>query len=173
MRLPVGALTGAAGLVLTLVAGCGAAPGDSSGAPPAPGVNGQPGSTATVAPVNVNVAEALKTAEKEFELLTKGDWAAAWKLWTGTAQKSVPEAVFVEVNTACPAKLKQQYLLQNVQPVSEQLVELVFRRGDKVEQGSLRTAGAGWQFEPGATLLVDYASGAKAAIDSRKAANQC
>lgn len=179
MRLPVGAVTCAA--VLVLVAGCGTAPDDPGAAQPAPGASGpgaaQPGG-ATKPPLNVNVAQALQTAEKEFGLLKKGDWAAAWELWTDTAKKEVPSDVFVETNKACPKALKRDYQLQNVTPINNELIELVFRRGDKVENGALRSVpGSGgketWAFEPGGSMLVEYASGADAAIEKRKTAKEC
>ena len=180
MRWTVGALTGAA--VLVLAAGCNTAAEDPDATPPTAGASGpsgapqagKPGGAATDrTPLNVNVADALATANKEFGLLSKGDWAGAWALWTDTAKKEVPRDVFVEANKACPAALTKQYQLQDVQPVSTELVELTFRRGDKVEYGALRTAGSGWQFEPGSGMLVEYASGAKTAIDKRRAAKQC
>jgi hypothetical protein len=180
MRWTVGALTGAA--VLVLAAGCNTAADGPDAGGPTPGANGQPGAAqggqpggaaGSSSPVNVNVAEALKTAEKEFGLLAKGDWAGAWALWTDAAKREVPQAVFVEANTACPAALKRQYQLQNVHPVSGSLVELTFRRGDDVEHGALRTAASGWLFEPGGGMLVEYANGAKATIDKRKADSRC
>jgi hypothetical protein len=177
MRWTVGAITGA--VVLVLAAGCGTAA-DTGGPTPAPGVSGQPapqggqpGSTPTKAPLNVNVADALKTADKEFGLLKAGDWAGAWKLWTDTAKKEVPQKVFVEVNKACPAVLKRDYQLQNVQPINNGLIELTFRRGPDVEHGALRAGKSGWLFEPGSGMLVEYASGAKSSIDKRRAAKQC
>jgi hypothetical protein len=168
MRWTVGALVGAT--VLVLAAGCNAAA-PTATPPPAPGAP-QPGAP-TTPPVNVNVAEALKTAEKEFGLLAKGDWAGAWALWTDRAKKEVAQAVFVEANTACPAALKRQYQLQAVTPVSDTLIELTFRRGDQVEHGALRSSNSAWAFEPGGGMLVEYANGAKAAIDRRKSENAC
>lgn len=169
MRWTVGALVGAA--VLVFAAGCGTAPGDST-TTPAPGVSNQPGGP-TKPPLNVNVAEALKTAEQEFTLLKKGDWAGAWQLWTETAKKEVPKKVFVDANKACPKPLQRDYQLQNVQPVSNELIELTFRRGDQVEHGALRPAESGWQFEPGTKILVEYANGADDVVSKRKSANQC
>jgi hypothetical protein len=173
MRWTVGALTGAA--VLVLAAGCNTAPDGPDAAP-----SGQPGNSPSGQtvdprdqPKTVNVAAALEVSTQEFALLKKGDWAGAWALWTDTAKKEVPEDLFVKVNKACPAALKRDYQLQDVKPFSNELIEVTFRRGDIVERGALRAIGDGWRFDPGATMLVDYASGADAAVAKRKAAKQC
>jgi hypothetical protein len=178
MRWTVGALTGAA--VLLFAAGCDTASDSPDAAPPATAPTGQPGGGAGAPsgppadqPKNVNVAAALGTANKEFALLAKGDWAGAWALWTDATKKQVPREVFVATNRECPAALKRQYQLQNVVPVSNQLVELTFRSGDTVRHGALRPARTGWLFEPGGDMLVEYASGADAAIAKRKSAGKC
>lgn len=174
MRWTVCAATGAA--VLMLAAGCGTAA-DTSG--PTPGVpaapqGGQPGGpNGASTPKNINVAAALAVSNKEFDLLKRGDWAAAWQLWTATAKKEVPKATFVSANTECPAALKRDYLLQDVQAISQQLVELTFRRGDLVHHGALRNDGKGWLFDPGTEILSEYASGAKSTVAKRKTLKQC
>lgn len=181
MRWTVGVLTGAA--VLVLAAGCGTVTDSPDAAPPAAGTSGQPGapqgglpggSGADNQPKNVNVAAALKTADKEFRLLKSGDWAGAWQLWTDTAKKDVPRDVFVAVNTACPAASRKDYQLQDVKPINNQLIELAFRRGgDTVLHAALRPGRSGWLFEPAGDVLVEYAGGADAAVSKRKAAKQC
>jgi hypothetical protein len=164
MRWTAGALTGAA--VLVLAAGC-----DSASGPPSAGR--PPAASPTRTPVNVNVGAALEVSTKEFQLLTAGDWAGAWALWTSSAQQQVPRDAFVAVNRACPAMLRQVYKLQDVQPINTELIELTYRRADNVHHGSLQAAGGGWRFEPDAKTLVEYVNGADAAIAKRKAAKQC
>jgi hypothetical protein len=167
MRWTAGALAGAA--VLVLAAGC-----DSASGPPAPGdAVRSPTASPTRTPVNVNVGAALEVSTKEFELLTAGDWAGAWALWTLSAQQQVPRDAFVAVNKACPAMLRQAYKLQDVQPINTELIELTYRRADNVHHGSLQAVGGGWRFEPDAKTLVEYVNGADAAIAKRKAAKQC
>jgi hypothetical protein len=170
MRWTAGALTGAA--VLLFAAGCDSATGPSS-TPSSPGGPTRPAATPTRTPVNVNVGAALEVSTKEFKLLTAGDWAGAWALWTSSARQQVPRDDFVAVNKACPAMLRQGYKLQDVQPINTELIELTYRRGDNVHHGSLQAAGGGWRFEPDARTLVEYVNGADAAIAKRKAANQC
>jgi hypothetical protein len=168
MRRTVGAIIGAT--VLVLVAGCESVTGDP-GVTPAPGAPQAGGPTRS--PLNVNVSAALETADREFKALTAGDWAGAWQLWTRSAKQQVPRDVFVAANKACPVPLKRAYTLQEVVPINNELIELTFRRGDTVEHGALRTANGGWEFEPGAASLVEYANGVKAAVDRRKADGQC
>jgi hypothetical protein len=166
MRWTAGALTGAA--VLVLAAGCDSTSGQPAAAP-APGDAGRrPAASPTRTPVNVNVGAALEVSAKEFQLLTAGDWAGAWALWTSSAQRQVPRDAFIAVNRACPAMLRQVYKLQDVQPI-----KLTYRRADNVHQGSLQAAGSGWRFEPDAKTLLEYGDGADAAIAKRKAARQC
>jgi hypothetical protein len=170
MRWTAGALLGA--VVLVLAAGCDTAPGSST-----PSTTGAPGRPApaspTRTPVNVNVGAALEVSTKEFDLLSAGNWAGAWALWTESARKQVPRDAFVAVNRACPAALRQAYRLQDVKPINTQLIELTYRRGENVHHGALRAARGGWEFEPDAGTLVEYANGVDAAIAKRKAANQC
>jgi len=170
MRWTAGALTGAA--VLVLAAGCDSTPGPSS-APSSPVGPGRPTATPTHTPVNVNVGAALEVSTKEFKLLTAGDWAGAWALWTESARRQVPRDAFVAVNKACPATLRQVYKLQDVRPINTELVELTYRRGENVHHGSLQAAGGGWRFEPDARTLVEYVNGTDDAIAKRKAAKQC
>jgi hypothetical protein len=171
MRWTVCALAGAT--VLVLAAGCGTVPAGPDATPaPIGGASGAAGPP-TRTPLNVNVAEALKVADREFAALKKGDWAGAWELWTDTTKKQVPRNTFLAVNRACPATLKKTYQLQEVKPVSGQLVELTYRRGDAVHHGALRTAKRGWEFEPDTTTLLEYVNGVQATIDKRKAVNDC
>ncbi|MFV2018389.1 hypothetical protein [Micromonospora sp. LOL_023] len=156
--------------VLVLVTGCNTAPGSTPGnpsAPPAPG----PGTTQE--PIQVNVADALGTAQQEFTLIANGDWSGAWQLWTAEAQQSVPEEVFVEANKACPLQAGVEFELQEVTPVNETAVDLTWRRDDTVGNSSLRLDGDTWRFDPGGGVLVEYASGADETIASRKAAGSC
>jgi len=170
MRWTAGAVLGAA--VLVLAAGCDSTPEAPADATAGPTAAGQPGPP-TRTPVNVNVAEALAVSTKEFNLLTAGDWAGAWQLWTESAKKQVTRADFVAVNRACPAALRRAYKLQDVQPVNPQLIDLTYRRGDAVHHGALRAVGGRWEFEPDAGTLVEYANGVAAAIAQRKAERQC
>ncbi|HEU5109624.1 MAG TPA: hypothetical protein VFT95_13865 [Micromonosporaceae bacterium] len=170
MRWTARALLGAA--VLVAAAGCGTEPGGSAApqaSPAPPPVPAEP----TRTPVNVNVGEALEVSDQQFKLLTAGNWAGAWALWTEMAKKSVPRADFLAVNKACPAALRKAYKLQDVRPVNTQLIELTYRRDDNVHRAVLRAAGGGWQFEPDAATLVEYANGVDAAIAKRKAEKQC
>jgi hypothetical protein len=167
MRRTVGAMIGAA--VLVLVAGCESVAGGPD-VTPAPGA---PQAGPTRSPLNVNVAAALQAADQEFKALTAGDWTGAWQLWTDTSKRQVPLNVFVAANKACPAALKKAYALQDVVPINNELIELTFRRGDIVEHGALRAVKGRWGFEPGAASLVEYANGVDAAVDKRKADGQC
>ncbi|HYN93503.1 MAG TPA: hypothetical protein VES42_06610 [Pilimelia sp.] len=173
MRWTVGALAGAA--ALALVAGCNTAPPEPEPTPSAGGsAPGGPARGEQAPPRNVNVAEALEVAQREFGALQKRDWAAAWALWTPEARKEVPRDVFVAVNRACPAALGGvAFQLQQVQPVSDTAVELTWRRGSAVGHSALRTAGGKWGFDPGAGLTVDYAAGTEAGIAKRKTAKTC
>jgi hypothetical protein len=172
MRWTSGVLLGVA--VLAFATGCNGPQGDNAGPPggtptvsvPAP-VEGSP------VPNGPNVQEALDVANKQFALLAEGNWAGAWGLWTDAAKKEVAQKDFEKVNKACPAAKGVKIELQDVRPVNMQLVELTWRQGDKVGHSSLRLTGDKWQYEPAGDTLVEYASGADAAIAKRKSANQC
>jgi hypothetical protein len=127
----------------------------------------------TPVPNGPNVQEALDVANKQFALLAEGNWAGAWGLWTAAAKKEVAQKDFEKVNKTCPFQKGQKIELQDVRPVNMELVELTWRQGDKVGHSSLRMASGKWQYEPASDLLVEYASGADAAIAKRKSSNQC
>jgi hypothetical protein len=172
MRRTVGTVIAAA--VLVVIAGCeSAGDPDVTPAPGAPRDGGAQDGGPTRSPLNVNVAAALRTAEREFAALTAGDWAVAWRLWTDSAKRQVPMNVFVAANKACPVALRKAYTLQEVRPINNELIELTFRRGDTVEHGALRTVQGGWGFEPDTASLVEYTNGVEATVDKRKAAGQC
>lgn len=171
MRCTTGALIGAA--VLVLATGCGT---DDQGTPAPAGT--QPGASQPAGdngPVSngPNVAEALSVANKQFELLATGDWAGAYALWTDAAKKEVTRKDFEKVNKTCPFFKGEQIQLQDVRPVNMELVELTWRHGGHVGHSALRHNGTTWQYDPGGETLVEYASGADAAIAKRKADNLC
>ncbi|WP_173076352.1 hypothetical protein [Phytohabitans rumicis] len=163
-------LIGAA--VLAFATGCGTAPGEGPTATnPMVAQSAVPGTPVSNGP---NVAEALDTANSQFKLLADGDWAGAWGLWTDAAKKEVPQKDFEKVNKTCPAAQKGVKIdLQEVKPVSMELVELTWRQGDKVGHSALRLTGKKWQYEPAGETLVEYASGADAAIAKRKSSSTC
>ncbi|GAA4466828.1 hypothetical protein [Phytohabitans houttuyneae] len=172
MRWTSGVLLGVA--VLAFATGCNGPQGDNAGPPggtsgtsaPAP-VEGTP------VPNGPNVQEALDVANKQFTLLAEGNWASAWGQWTEAAKKEVPQKAFEAVNKACPVQKGQKIELQDVRPVSMELVELTWRQGEKVGHSSLRLTGGKWLYEPAGDTLVEYAGGADAAIAKRKSSNQC
>jgi hypothetical protein len=172
MRWTTGALIGAA--VLVFAAGCGTTPSDQGQGTPSgtPGVASPPApGSASPVPNGPNVQQALDTANREFKLLADGNWAGAWGLWTDTAKKEVTQKDFEQVNKTCPAHRGVQIQLQDVRPVSMELVELTWRRGESVGHSSLRLSGGKWLYEPGGETLAEYASGADAAIAKRRADN--
>ncbi|MEJ3743503.1 hypothetical protein WEI85_09465 [Actinomycetes bacterium KLBMP 9797] len=173
MRWTTAAVLGVA--VLVFATGCGLAS-STPGATPAPAGSvpggAAPGDNSPV-PNGPNVAEALDTATKEFTLLSQGDWAGAWKLWTDAAKKEVKQQDFEKVNKACPVYRGEQIQLTDVKPVGMELVELTWRHGEKVGHSALRLAGKQWQYDPGSETLAEYASGADPAITKRKADNRC
>ncbi|BCB87807.1 hypothetical protein [Phytohabitans suffuscus] len=172
MRWTSGVLLGVA--VLAFATGCNGPQGDNAGPPggvpteaaPAP-VEGTP------VPDGPNVQEALDVANRQFTLLAAGSWADAWGQWTEAAKKEVAQKDFEKVNKTCPAQRGQKIELQDVRPVSMELVELTWRQGDKVGHSALRLTGGKWQYEPAGDTLVEYAGGPDAAIEKRRSANQC
>jgi hypothetical protein len=172
MRWTTGALIGAA--IVFFATACGTAPDQGTPAPPgtAPGASAPAGDNTPV-PNGPNVAEALDTANKQFTLLANGDWAGAYALWTESAKKEVKKQDFEKVNKACPIFKGSQIQLQDVKPVGMELIELTWRHGETVGHSALRLSGKTWQYDPGGETLVEYASGADAAIAKRKADNRC
>jgi len=174
MRWTSGVLLGVA--VLAFATGCNGPQGDNAGPPggvPSDSVSAPGPGDGTPVPNGPNVQEALDVANKQFTLLAEGNWKDAWGLWTEAAKKQVAQKDFEKVNTTCPAQKGLKIELQDVRPVSMELVEVTWRQGDKVGHSALRLTGGKWQYEPAGDALVEYASGADAAITKRKSANQC
>lgn len=178
MRWSVTVATGVAVLALAGVAGC---VDSTSPSPPGqsgvgvPGAGGGAAASPTTPPKSVNTAEALKTANKEFELLAEQDWAGAWALWTRDAQKEVPRQEFVTANRTCPVSPGKAFALVAVVPVSDTLIELNWRREGTgaVGRGALILAGGEWYFQPDAQTLSEYASGAAKTISNRRENGTC
>ncbi|MDQ7906469.1 hypothetical protein RB614_18300 [Phytohabitans sp. ZYX-F-186] len=172
MRWTSGVLLGVA--VLAFATGCNGPQGDNAGPPggipspptPAP-VEGTP------VPNGPNVQEALDVANKQFSLLAGGNWADAWGQWTEAAKKEVAQKDFEKVNATCPVQKGLKIELQDVRPVSMELVELTWRQGDKVGHSALRLTGGKWLYEPAGETLAEYSSGPDTAIKNRKSSNQC
>ncbi|MER7460015.1 hypothetical protein [Micromonospora sp. NPDC126480] len=169
MRRTTAALIGA--VLLAVATGCGTGTG-GQGTPAPPGAS-QPAADGTPVPNGPNVAEALDVANKQFKLLADGEWAGAYALWTDAARKEVAQKDFEKVNRACPYLEGEQIQLQDVKAVNMELVELTWRHGDHVGHSALRHDGKTWRYDPGGETLVEYASGADAAIAKRKADNLC
>jgi hypothetical protein len=176
MRWTAGVVIGVA--VLALATGCGTAA-DGGGTttpgpnPQAAGESAPVAGTGTPVPNGPNVQEALDTANQEFKLLVAGDWAGAWALWTDGAKKEVPRKDFEKVNKTCPAQKGVEFQLQDVKPVSMELVELTWRRGETVGHSAIRLTDKKWFYDPGSEMLVEYASGADAAIAKRRSSGGC
>ncbi|NUS15938.1 MAG: hypothetical protein HOY69_31820 [Streptomyces sp.] len=117
--------------------------------------------------------QAFAVARQEFGLLAGGGWAAAWNLWTADAQRSVPQAEFVQVNTACRPELGVPYTIDEQTVTDPATVRVTWHRGDTAGANTLHYTAGRWRFAPDARTVAGYRLGADRLIRQRRAANSC
>lgn len=153
--LIIGALL-AAGLG---VAGCGtgasSAPATSKGMPPPQALAGQ------------------SLAQREFGLLSGGDYGGAWDLWAAPAQQVLDRSSFVALNTQCRPALGEPYTITSVRADSGTVLTVFWRHGSATGTSSVIYQANQWRFAPGPDELADYRLGVPAVVAKRKAAGQC
>lgn len=155
-------------LVTPTAAACaGTHGGTGPGATAGPG-RGGPGGTHPPQP-----QQAYALAQKEFGLLAGGGWAQAWSLWTTGAQRAVPQAEFVRVNTACRPVLGVPYLIDDSAVAGPAAVRIGWHRAGARGSNTLVHQGGRWRFTPDARTLADYRLGADRLIRQRRAAGSC
>lgn len=117
--------------------------------------------------------QAYSVAQKEFGLLSGGGWAAAWNLWTSSAQQAVSQAEFVHVNSACRPALGVPYVIDDSTVADPATVRIAWHRASARGVNSMVYQGGRWRFAPDARTLADYRLGADRLIGQRRAAGSC
>lgn len=117
--------------------------------------------------------QAYAVARQEFGLLSGGGWAQAWDLWTASAQRTVPQAEFVRVNTACRPAIGVPYVIDSGTVTDPTTVRITWHRADVTGSNSLLYQSGHWRFAPDAGTVADYRLGADRLIEQRRAAGSC
>ncbi|MBY8882823.1 hypothetical protein [Actinacidiphila acidipaludis] len=140
---------------------------------PAPHEDGSGDGGATGGPTAPQAGQALAVARQEFGLLSGGGWAQAWDLWTPTAQRAVPQAEFVRVNTECRPPVGVPYVIDASSVPDPTTVRVDWHRADTTGSATLSYRAGRWRFAPDARTLADYRPGADRLIQNRTAAGSC
>lgn len=117
--------------------------------------------------------QAYAAARQEFGRLSGGDWAGAWQLWTPEAQRAVPQADFVRVNTACHAAVGAPYVIDGGTAAGSTSVTVEWHHAGASGRSTVRYEGGRWRFVPDAAELASYRGGPDAAVSRRRAAGAC
>jgi len=117
--------------------------------------------------------QAYAVARQEFGLLAGGGWAGAWDLWTADARQAVPQAEFVQVNTACRPAVGVPYVIDGSSVASPTSVRITWHRADATGSDTLLYQSGRWRFAPDARTMADYRLGAEQLIRRRRAAGSC
>lgn len=158
-------LAAAACLTLGAAAGCSAHAKSGATGP------GSPAGIGRTTPPQAQQAYAV--AQKEFGLLAGGGWAAAWSLWTPSAQQAVPQAEFVHVNTTCRPVLGVPYVIDDSEVADPDTIRISWHRQSAQGTNTMHYQGGRWRFTPDAHTLADYRIGADRLIQQRRAAGSC
>lgn len=127
------------------------------------------GSEATDRPTAVITAQpqdpqlARVTAEQVYNLLSGGDWAAAWDQWTTTAKTAITKEAYVDVVAKCPQP-GTAFEITDVKSVNATTVTVIWRRekaDGTAETGNniVRYEDGTWRFEPDPAALAAYRKG--------------
>lgn len=117
--------------------------------------------------------QAYAVARQEFGRLSGGDWAGAWALWTPDAQRAVPQADFVRVNTACKAGVGQPYVIDSGTAKGPAALAVAWHHASTSGTSTVRYAAGRWRFAPDAATLASYRHGPDVLIHQREAAGAC
>ena len=117
--------------------------------------------------------EAQAVATQEFGLLSGGGWAQAWGLWAAASQNIVGQALYVQVNAACPAALGIPYVIEKTAPDGADTMQVTWQRGTATGTNILIYENGSWRFVPDSDELTRYKLGPSQAVAQLKAAGQC
>lgn len=134
------------------------------------GGGGDPAAAASAAS---QVMQAQAVATQEFGLLSGGGWAQAWGLWAAASQDIVGQAVYVQVNKACPAALGVPYVIEKTAPDGADTMRVTWQRGTSTGTDILVLENGSWRFVPDPESLTPYKLGATRAVARLKAAGRC
>lgn len=125
------------------------------------------------ATAEAQVLEAQAAAAHEFGLLSGGGWAQAWSLWAAASRRSVSQAMYTQVNAACPPSLGVPYVIESTAPDGPGRMQVTWQHGDATGTNLLVYEDGAWKFVPSQADLAQYALGAARAVAQRKAAGAC
>ena len=119
--------------------------------------------------------QAVAVATTEFGHLSGGGWSDAWRLWSVSARRSVPEADFVRLNTECRPLLGVPYVIVESSMVESGHARINWHHGAESGADDMVFENSGWFFVPGAATLAGLGPGAdvERTVSERKAAGEC
>lgn len=121
-------------------------PGDGrAGQPPTggPAVEPDRGSTSTA------TLAARATATTEFGLISGGDYAGAWRLWTPRAQQGLGLDEYLRRTAHCARTLGVPVTIVDLRQDAPDTVTIRWTRAGHLGSSRLRYLAGRWRFEPG------------------------
>jgi hypothetical protein len=102
--------------------------------------------------------------EQAFSLLSGGDWAGVWELWTTEAQNQVAKDTYVNLISTCPEQGKS-YQITDVKSVDATTATVTWKRekpagGTEDGATTVRYQSGTWRVEPDPAALAAYKRGA-------------
>lgn len=107
----------------------------------------------------LSVAAAKATAEREFGMLSGGNYGGAWELWTAGAQATVPKADFVSLGATCTAQRGVPYEVVSSRRINQYNVDITYTRAGTTGTSRLVFYSNAWHVKPDATVLNKYRAG--------------